>query len=286
MFQEFAGPGGWITGDDNPDAGGHREAETVLRHGLADRSHDPLGEQARVVGVAQGAEHHELVAAETGDGVGPPQGAREPPGHLDEHLVAGLMPERVVDHLEVVEVDEQQGYATGAALQGQEGLGKPVHECGPVGQACHRVVQRLVGEGLLRLDLGGYVPRDAKGADDGSVVVSKGNLAGLHPGVRTVAEGLSLDLSKNRLAGSDDALLILEGGNGVGLAEDIEVRLAEEIRLGQPRGVVEHVPVAQKQETTVEIFEVDALTGIVEQVVHAQTHEFFSRTVSTCQKVA
>ena len=129
-----------------------------------------LGEQARVVGVAEAAEHHELVSAEAGDGVGLPHSARQPPGDLDEHLVAGLMPECVVDRLEVVEVDEQEGDATGAALQGQEGLGKPVLKRGPVGQARYLVVQRLVGEGLLRLDLGGYVPRDAKGADDGSLV--------------------------------------------------------------------------------------------------------------------
>ena len=70
----------------------------------------------------------------------------------------------------------------------------------------------------------------------------------------------------------------------MGLAEDIEVRLAEEFRLGEPRGVVEHVPPAQKQKTTVEIFEVDALAGVVEQVVHAQTHELFSRIILTSQR--
>jgi hypothetical protein len=42
--------------------------------------------------------------------------------------------------------------------------------------------------------------------------------------------------------------------------------------------------VAQKQETTVEVFEVDALAGIVEKVVHAQMLEFFSRTIITWQK--
>ena len=49
----------------------------------------------------------ELVAAEAGDDVVGAQHAAQPLGHGDEQPVAGAVPERVVDELEVVEVDEQ-----------------------------------------------------------------------------------------------------------------------------------------------------------------------------------
>ena len=54
-----------------------------------------------------GQEGHELVAAEPGDDVRLAHLGGEPGGGLDEELVADRVPERVVDVLEAVEVDEQ-----------------------------------------------------------------------------------------------------------------------------------------------------------------------------------
>jgi len=52
-------------------------------------------------------QHGELVAAEPCRGVAVAEAAHQPLGHLAEHAVAGLVAQRVVDDLEVVDVDEQ-----------------------------------------------------------------------------------------------------------------------------------------------------------------------------------
>ena len=61
-------------------------------------------------------------------------------------LVADLVPEVVVDRLEAVEVDEQQGNHAATAMQARERLAGAVHQQAAVGQLRQRVVQRLVLE--------------------------------------------------------------------------------------------------------------------------------------------
>ena len=53
------------------------------------------------------ADHHELVAAEAGHGVGGAHALSQPVGGLHQQLVAGAVAEAVVDDLEVVEVEEE-----------------------------------------------------------------------------------------------------------------------------------------------------------------------------------
>ena len=72
-----------------------------------------------------------------------PHRRAQPVGHLDEQLVAGGVAERVVDDLEVVEVEEEAGQAAGA---GAEPLGDVLRQQGAVGQPGQRVVVGLVGE--------------------------------------------------------------------------------------------------------------------------------------------
>ena len=55
-----------------------------------------------------GDEDGELVAAEAGDQVVLADDGVQPAGHLDQQLVAGLVPGDVVDGLEPVEVEHQQ----------------------------------------------------------------------------------------------------------------------------------------------------------------------------------
>ena len=64
------------------------------------------------------AEHDELVAAEPGDGVAHPHHGANALGSLTEKHVACLVPETVVHHLEVVEVEEQ--HREDAALAGRQ----------------------------------------------------------------------------------------------------------------------------------------------------------------------
>ena len=80
---------------------------------------------------------------------------------VDEQAVAGLVAERVVDDLEAVEVEEEDGDAALAPARAPQRLAEAVEEQRAVGQPGERVVQRAVGElelGALAL---GDVARDA-----------------------------------------------------------------------------------------------------------------------------
>ena len=98
------------------------------------------------VGIAD--EHRELVAAEPSGEILVADRAGQAVGELGEELVARAVAPRVVDRLEAVEVEVENGRRPGAALE----LG--VHrfeQVWPVGKAGERVVIRLVAELLLEL---------------------------------------------------------------------------------------------------------------------------------------
>ena len=69
-----------------------------------------------------------------------------------QELVADPVPERVVDVLEPVEVDEQHADATAAALRLRDRLREPLVQQQPVGQSRQRVARRHVLQALLGLD--------------------------------------------------------------------------------------------------------------------------------------
>ena len=74
----------------------------------AERLEQPLGHRDGVLLVAEVlAEHGELVAAEAGDRLLAAQRVLQPLRHGEDQLVAGRVPEAVVDHLEAVEVEEE-----------------------------------------------------------------------------------------------------------------------------------------------------------------------------------
>jgi hypothetical protein len=58
---------------------------------------------------------------------------------LAEHVVAGLVPERVVDALEIVQVDEQQGQFAAVGMQGQQPVVERFAERQAIGQAGQRI---------------------------------------------------------------------------------------------------------------------------------------------------
>ena len=95
----------------------------------------------RQVGLVPG-EDRELVAAETGDEVVMAHEAADPLGDRDEERVAGGVAEGVVDDLEVVEVDEEDGrdpVALGAPRHAPQGPLEGELEHAPVGGAGQRV---------------------------------------------------------------------------------------------------------------------------------------------------
>ena len=111
-----------------------------------------LGQLDRLALVAEVfAQHHELVAAEAGDGVLAADARGESPAHRGQELVAGLVAEPVVHQLEAVEVDEEHrdhGVVVGVGEAGERVLDPVLYECA-VGEPGERVVQREMSE-LLR----------------------------------------------------------------------------------------------------------------------------------------
>ena len=91
----------------------------------------------------------ELVAAHAGDRVGLAHQRAQPIGDHLQELVAGGMAERVVDVLEVVEVEHVGGDHL-AALGAGERVLEPLVQQDAVGQARQRVVQRHVRDLRLR----------------------------------------------------------------------------------------------------------------------------------------
>ena len=96
-------------------------------------------------------QYDELVATHPPDRVGIAQRARQPGGHGDEQPVAGLVAQRVVDVLEVVEIDEQRRARGAVAPAAGQQLLDAIHDQRPVRQAGQRVVQRLVTQLLSAL---------------------------------------------------------------------------------------------------------------------------------------
>src|ERR1035441_562134 len=93
-------------------------------------------------------------------------------------------------------------------------------------------LESLLRQRILGPDLRGDITGDPEGADDLAVPVPQRHLRGRHPGVRLAAVGLQLHLSYQWLTRANNLLLVPEGSEGVLAAEDIEVRLPDQIRPG------------------------------------------------------
>ena len=142
-----------------PDAGADVGHAGVDDERLAQRLDQPVGE---VVDLARGGEllahHHELVAAEPGDHVAPTNGGGEPLGDDAQQLVAGSVTERVVDHLESVEIEEQHGDLLLAPGGARQRLVQQVEQLPTVDQTGERIVRRAVQQ----LGLGGLQRGDVE----------------------------------------------------------------------------------------------------------------------------
>ena len=132
---------------DRPDARGDAttyavEGRRVVADALDDEVGDPLG--SGLVGV--GEHDGELVAAHPRHDVGGADRAAQQSRDRDEELVAGVVPERVVDLLEVVEVEQQQGAGRTVPAAPVEVALELALEAAPVGQPGEHVVVGEVGE--------------------------------------------------------------------------------------------------------------------------------------------
>ena len=127
------------------DRGADHDVLPADRIGRADRGDDALRHRHhfRAV-VADRGNHRELVAAEPRHQIVAAQRVRQPQRHVADQLVAHGMAERIVDVLEVVEVDiEHRGRRGAGAHFLDHGL-EPLAEENTVGQAAERIVHRKV----------------------------------------------------------------------------------------------------------------------------------------------
>ena len=82
----------------------------------------------------------------------------QPPGHLDQQLVPHIVAETVVDRLEMVEIDEQKGYAMIVPAGDRDSLLDPFRQQQAVGQSGQRVVIGLMLDLLvLAMQIGDIV---------------------------------------------------------------------------------------------------------------------------------
>ena len=153
--------------DRDPDARPDEHLLVLEVERPVERLDQPLGDVGRADRIAAVLEQHrELVAAEARRGIGRPQDMPEPLADLAEQHVAGGVPERVVDRLEVVEVHEQDRHGSLVALLTLEGVRHAVAEQHTVPQSGQRVVERLVRQLLLeRLALADVAGREDDAVD-------------------------------------------------------------------------------------------------------------------------
>ena len=153
------------------------------------------------VALEVGEQDQELVAALACDDVRlSDRGAQPRPDGLQQ-LVAGRMPEAVVDQLEVVEVDEQNGCAFARSTCARECRVQMLEKRSSVRQARQRVAECSMGELLDRLRLDALAGCDVcDHAVDQEIAVLRRALrphAVEHPaGLAVVAEQPVLDLDR------------------------------------------------------------------------------------------
>src|SRR4051812_48079636 len=188
-----------------------------------ERLEDALGGVGRLPGGLDALEQHgELVAAEARRGVAGADAGGEALADLEQDLVAGGVAEAVVDRLEVVEVDEDDGQADVVAAHAADGVADALGEQRAVGEAGDRVVEGLVGELLLeRLALGDVTAVEDDAAD--VLVVEQ---------VRV----LDLELQRLAVAVAQGALEDLGGAAVVGRSAVEEVQEAALLAGGQQAG--------------------------------------------------
>ncbi len=111
-------------------------AHRKRRHADFDQARCDFG-GARDLDAGQG--HDELVAAETGQGVDLAHHRRQALRHRAQQFVAGAVPERVVDPLEMIEVDEDQRHLRPVALGRRQQLRAAIAQQATVRQTGQRV---------------------------------------------------------------------------------------------------------------------------------------------------
>ena len=139
-------------GQRDADRGRDEDLAPLELQRLGELRLDAPGDRLGGLGVGDVLEEEaELVAAQPRHGVARAQRGAEAIAHLHQQLVADRVAERVVDHLEAVEVEEEHGQVLVAPPGAREPVAEPVHEQRPVRQPGQRVAEGLRGQLLEAL---------------------------------------------------------------------------------------------------------------------------------------
>jgi len=133
-------------------ADARREVELVARHlgALGHRCEQALRDLRDFVEVGHALEQHgELVVAQSRQGIDAAQARLQAARRLGEDEVAHRLPERVVDLLEIVEVEDHHREQAPAAVGARDGMIQPVGQQHPIWKPGERLVVREPRERLL-----------------------------------------------------------------------------------------------------------------------------------------
>jgi hypothetical protein len=159
----------------HPDACGRVDFDVVQQEGGLENPHDLADHRADVVALVQvGHQDIELVPADAGHGVRFPHAPLEPLGHRLQQQVPGGVPQRVVDLLEVIQVEKEHRQVLPVAPRLRQLEREEVHEQLAVGEVGERVVQCLVPDGFLPLGSPGDVAGDPGKPDGDAVGIRQG----------------------------------------------------------------------------------------------------------------
>ena len=123
--------------------------------GLIERAEHLSGSGLRpgrrfAAGVAEVLDHeHKFVTTESGHRIAFPHAGLQAACHLDQQSVAHIVTERVVERLEVVQIQEQQCTITAVAAAGGHRLLQAIEQQAPIGQVSQRIVEGKVADFFL-----------------------------------------------------------------------------------------------------------------------------------------
>ena len=224
----------------HPDAGRDPDRAVPDRKlGVADRLRELRGDHLRSLQIGLGQQHAELVAADPGERVAAADASGERRAHGADQVVADLVTQRVVDPLEVVQVDEEQRRRAVVAAGALELASQLAREAPAVHQAGQAVVVRQVREVALEALALGDVLDLADEVERLAVLVAKERDRQQDPDRPPVgAEVALLHLVAGDLAGEHLPDLLEVGLEVVGMGDVLE-RLGEELALGVSGQVAE-----------------------------------------------
>eukprot|EP01022_Parablepharisma_sp_SALTPOND_P027435 TRINITY_DN665_c0_g3_i1.p1 TRINITY_DN665_c0_g3~~TRINITY_DN665_c0_g3_i1.p1 ORF type:complete len:1952 (-),score=631.07 TRINITY_DN665_c0_g3_i1:246-6101(-) len=155
LFHQLIHRGRAAQEDGRTDTGGGAVLDFVELIGRAQRDQDLLSYGAGLGGgfllvlVEALQHHHEFVATDAGHGIVLTHVGHQPLGHLLEQHIAFFMADGVVQGLEVIQVDEQQGRTSLGAQREGDGLLEAVQQQGAIGQAGQGVEEGQFADAFL-----------------------------------------------------------------------------------------------------------------------------------------